>query len=460
MEIRQYQKDGANFLAKTKHALLADEMGLGKTIQAIEAINILNASSVLIICPASVKINWKRELYTWHHKIDLEVFIVDSNDNFKIPLKVDVIIINYDLLLNEEVFKQLEERKFEVLICDEAHYLKNMHAKRTKKVLGINGIAKNCINKMMLTGTPVLNRPIELFILLKTLCPKALGIHQTYEQFAMRYNGAYVDKFGHIQLGNPTRLDELRVSLRPFMLRRTIADVRKQLPDIDCQIIEFPINDKIKKVIDYENELNIKKDNINASMGDLSTLRHYTALAKIDLCIEYIIKMLEKHQKLVLFAYHRDIIDMLSSTFHNYGVSIIKGGMTIDTKQKALDDFIKYSGTRLFIGQIQAAGVGVDGLQKVCNNVIFVEFSWVPGDLKQAIGRLKRIGQKEKTVFIKFLTTQGTIDASMINSVMKKEKSILELMKQENKKGGTEDESMFNNRNKSSVANNSSRNSN
>ena len=435
MKLRSYQQEGVDFLSTRRHSYLGDDMGLGKTIQAISVMNNSSMSKILIICPATVKPNWKRELGNWLHNKQMLIHVVSSGSD-NMSNRANIIIVNYDLLLKDHILKQLKATHFDILICDEAHYLKNMKAERTKRVLGKAGVAWRAKHKIMLSGTPVLNKPVELYVVLKTLYPQAIGAYDTYEKFAYRYNGAYKDSMGYMRLGQPTNLRELHQKLSGFLIRRKIEDVEEELPAVTYQIIEFPMDDKIKKVIDHEHELQGADDGKgNGTFGNMAILRHETAWAKIDSCVKHIKNLMDEKEKVVIFAHHRDIIDELRNKLSGYGVRVLQGSMTPDQKQKSIDDFVERGDIRIFIGQVQAAGQGVDGLQKVANTIVFVESSWVPGEIKQAVGRLKRIGQKEDKLFAQFLVAEGTIDASMIMSVVYKDKAIQQLTE-----GHTEEE--------------------
>ena len=435
MKLRSYQKEGVDFIVSHKHSLLADEMGLGKTIQAIGAMNVLCATKVLVVCPASVKLNWKREIQNWIYNKHLEIQVVGSGSDM-ISDRVNIIIVNYDLLLKDHIHKQLKKRKYHILVCDEAHYLKNMGAERTKRVLGRGGVARCANYKTLLTGTPVLNKPVELFPMLRTLKFQAVEEYSTYKKFAYRYNGAYEDSMGYTRLGQPSNLSELHEKIKSFMLRRKIADVEKELPEVTYQMIEFPIDSKIQKVIDHEYELQGEcGDSDNNSFGHMAVIRHETAWAKLGLCIKHIKELLDEKEKIIVFAHHRDIIEELRNLLSGFGVRILWGAMTSEQKQQSVDDFMTRKDIRIFIGQTQAAGQGIDGLQKASDTVVFVEASWVPGEIKQAIGRLRRIGQKSKNIFAQFLVAEGTIDASMIWSVVCKDKAIQKITE-----GHTEEE--------------------
>ena len=156
MKLRSYQQEGVDFLSTRRHSYLGDDMGLGKTIQAISVMNNSSMSKILIICPATVKPNWKRELGNWLHNKQMLIHVVSSGSD-NMSNRANIIIVNYDLLLKDHILKQLKATHFDILICDEAHYLKNMKAERTKRVLGKAGVAWRAKHKIMRYGTPVLN---------------------------------------------------------------------------------------------------------------------------------------------------------------------------------------------------------------------------------------------------------------------------------------------------------------
>jgi len=208
-----FQKIGIAFLINNQHALLADEMGLGKTIQAIGGINELKAKSVLIVCPASLKLNWQAELAIWLEE-SLKVYIVEKRSAI-IPKDADIIIVNYDIIDHSNIHYQLRDREYDIVICDEAHYMKNMKAARTKAMLNSKGLIRKGKYKWLLTGTPVLNRPMELFAILRVLAAQHLEPYTSWTRYAYKFCGAFHDQWGFNTRG-ASNLDELNRRLKPF----------------------------------------------------------------------------------------------------------------------------------------------------------------------------------------------------------------------------------------------------
>jgi len=420
-----FQKEGVSFLTKRKHALLADDMGLGKTVQAIIASIEVLANKILIICPASVKLNWKKELVYWGSLDTSNYFQKDNiyivNGRKAIIPNKKVVIINYDLVIYPEIQKQLR-REWHVVICDEAHYLKSRSSKRTHAVLGKTGIIRNSYFKWLLTGTPVLNRPIELYPVIQTLAGTLIEPHNTYTKFSTYFCAGYYDGFAWNDRG-ASNVDELANRIKPFYLRRLKKEVLSELPDKIFKTIFLPITPAINRVLDLEQDLEASEEGGN--LGQLASIRRLTAEAKLPEVIQYAHDVLNNGcRKLVIFAHHKVIVQKLQQEFSSSVVLV--GGMTANAKQEALEKFIN-SDIQLFIGNIKAAGTGIDGLQKVCSHVMFAEVSWSPGEMDQAVDRLHRIGQNSKGVQVDFLVAEGTIEEVMVRTLIKKTKLIRRL---------------------------------
>lgn len=423
-----FQIDGIKWIISRKSSMIGDEMGLGKTIQAIGAINQLDARRVIIVCPASVKLNWEKELKEWLIE-PLRIQVVNGRST-KILDNVNVVIINYDLVSHSHIWQQLVSFEWAMLICDEAHYLKNQSAKRTKAILARNGLAHRSHFKVMLTGTPVLNRPIELYPILSVLAPQVLGKYQSYISYVYRYCGAYRSAF-RFDVSGASNTKELGERLRTtYMLRRTVDEVQKDLPDKIYQVhlIESTtdMQNKLTKIMDPK-RLDFKYQDLNDG-EHIATVRRETAMEKVKYALPHIETSIESVRKLVIFTYHIDVLEYLSDNLKDHGVVSISGGDTILKRQKAIDDFKKDDGKiKVFIGQIQAAGQGINGLQDNCHHVMFVEWSWVPGEIEQAIKRVHRMGQKN-TVHVQFLVWAKSVEEHMMRTALDKLVTIREIV--------------------------------
>ncbi|MBT7349848.1 DEAD/DEAH box helicase [candidate division WWE3 bacterium] len=420
MKLEKYQKIGSKFLADNFHSLLGDDMGLGKTAQAIHACDIVNTQKVVVVCPASVKEHWRGEFEKWS-KWDRRISVI-ANGRHSFDKDADVVIVNYELLLRERILTALKEEDWGVMICDEAHYLGHLTSLRTKAVLGNFGLARNAAYKWMLTGTPIESRPVTLFPMLYTLARKILGNYNTYEKFVMRYCDGYYDKITGKPMPNGASNElELKEMLGGFMLRRTLEN---ELPKTDVQVVRFEKNIKLAKL---ETELSDedREDFMFKPMeelGALASLRQEVALAKLPQCIDYIKDSMKVLDKLVIFAYHRSVINMLYEALSKFNPVRFYGGLTTGQRENVKNVFIKDLKCKIFIGQLKAAGTGLDGLQEVAHHMMFVEIDWVP--FKQCIGRLKRKGQKQDRVVVQMLVCKDSIEEQMLGTVGSKLKSI------------------------------------
>lgn len=435
-QYKEYQKTGIKFLLSRNRVLLADDMGLGKTVEVAGALNELKPKKVLIIGLAPIKINWMRELTEWLN-FDFECQIVNKVKDI-IDKKAQIIIINYDLIIYPEIFKQLKSMEFDVLVLDEAHNLSNMEAKRTKRVLNNEGIVRNAKRVFALTGTPVRNRPKDFYVLLKVLAPECIHPFLAYEEYAKRYCGGYRDSYGVLQDKGASNIEELNERIQPFMLRRTKEEVLKELPPVIEKNIPLEMTPEIIEVLEAEENLyeDINEYSPNSELGVQARIRRLLGVAKVPQVIAYVKNLLLTEEKIVIFAYHREVINRLRKNLAGYGVRCIQGGMTPQLKQMEVDLFVNDSNSRIFVGQITAAGIGVDGLQKVSNNVVYAEIDWVPGNMGQSRDRLARIGQ-ENTVIAHYLVVPDTLEDNMMKSVINKGKVITRLLSstQEKRKG-------------------------
>lgn len=437
---------------------MADEPGLGKTAQAIGAAVALGARSILVLCPATIKLNWKREISQWipnkNYWVSTQILttskdkIQECGDHYitqstfssssRIELKtIQIVIVNYDLvtfgmkyekgtktILGGPIYDQLVSRRWDIGIFDESHYLKGRDTVRTKVVLQRNRIAAHCTYKWYLTGTPVTSRPVELYPLLKANCPDLIAPYDTYESFVMQFCDGWWD--GPILNDRgASNVHDLHQRLKGFMLRRLKKDVLKELPERLYQLIPLGQTDATKKLVSEEMKWPELKRRAVADLGGehITTHRREMALARLNQAIEHIGELMDSHEKIVVFAHHRDVIQRLQEALSHHSPVAVHGGVPQNSRAVAIERFQKEAACRIFIGQIQAAGVGLDGLQGVSSNIVFVESSWVPTEIEQAVGRLDRMGQKN-AVLAQFLVTEGSIEENILSTAVEKLKVI------------------------------------
>lgn len=435
-----YQRAGVEFSQARNAVLIGDEMGLGKTVQAIALINIGRPEKVLIICPATLKLNWQKECARWLTDIRL-VHVLKSGDAF--PTQPDIVVMNYDIATKYK--DQIRGIEWDMLICDEAHYMKNPRAQRTTAILGKGKKEKGvrAAKKVFLTGTPITNRPVELWPLVNYLFPVVFA---EFWPFAKRYCGAHYNGYGWDFTG-ASDLEHLQQSLRSAgMIRRLKKDVLTELPEKIRQVISLP-SDSVSRLIRRENEhaaelerrvKSIKQEakrmkaagNIDGyrdavgqlrqaygvAFEEMAAIRKELALAKIPFVIEHLTDIIESGEKVVVMAHHREVVDQLQNHF---GLSAVKlyGGMSDGEKEHSVTRFQMDDTCRLFIGSIRAAGVGIT--LTASSNVVFAELDWTPANVLQAEDRCHRIGQTQ-SVLVQHLVFDGSLDAKMADTLVRK----------------------------------------
>lgn len=450
-----YQLEGADYLATKDHALLADEMGLGKSAQVIVACDITAAFDILIVCPAAVRINWSREFERFSPMDRPCTLIMTGKDK---PGR-GVNIVSYDLLAsNEKLRQQLKAMRWDVLVIDEAHYLKERSAKRTKALYGhakhpgIMHSAKRC---WRLSGTPMPNNASELYTHLKSA-----GIEQRpYWDFVYDFCAGFESDYGY-KITGVKNAPKLKGLLAQFMLRRKKDDVMKQLPPITFSEVTVERSEVELDPWFYENWRPIGIPAFLQEMKDIdsslktglnvirrghhhnnedalemlksyskstSTLRRYIGLAKLPRVLDIIEEELESGalDKIVLFAMHQQVIEQTRTRFRKYKAVTLYGGTPTAKRQQNIDQFMNNPKCRVFIGQVVAAGTGITLTS--AHEVAFIEADWVPANNAQAAMRCHRVGQT-KPVRVRFFTCAGSVDEDVMRVVVHKTREIAKII--------------------------------
>ena len=445
----KYQIDSIIEMEKKERVLLADEMGLGKTIQIIGLINLLEYNSldlldVLIVCPNSLKLNWRNELLKWLVKKDREILVVYSN-SFEISIfdrKGKIYIVNYDIV--KKYYKFFSEKVFDLVVFDEAHYLKNKNAERT---IYSKKIVEKVDRIILATGTPIMNRPSELISLLKIIKSKLVESISFFY-----YNYCMPERF-KTQEEYMVELNKLnRKLLEDCMIRRTKQQVLKQLPAKVRKVIELePARDiekeTVKKEImlamnfkkerdnfieeinklkqtsqqEYEEKVKQMKAVIGVRIQEMAKLRIELALLKIPYIKEAVETLVENNEKAIIFAYHKVVIEELLIAMSEYNPLVITGDTPIEDRHKNVKMFQEDDIHKVIILNIRAGGLGLT-LHRA-NTVLFAELDWTPASITQAEDRAHRIGQKD-TVFVYHYLFNKTIDSYLAKKIISKQKII------------------------------------
>lgn len=408
-----FQERGAEWLMPRENSLLADDMGLGKTCQAIEVINALPSyARILIICPAGLRINWLRELARWlttPRRCEMAKKYVPA---------VPVVIVNYDKLTKFQV--QLRRTIWDLVICDEAHTIQNAFAMKCRQVLGDEWTEPlPAARKILMTGTPMLNRPINLWTLLHFL-----GLRMSREEYGARFCGG-----GNFQgCANPA---ELRALVAEFMLRRTKLEVLTDLPPKTRQIIRITASGAARAgmaaELSFERQAGeVVKFRGHVAFKKMSELRRMTAAGKIAMPeVQAILREAAASSgKIIVFAYHNATVDAVAALFPGECVTYT-GSSTTEQRQRAVDRFQAEPGCRVFVGTIGAAGVGIT--LTAARHVLFLEEDWTPGLIDQAEDRAWRKGQKN-AVLIQHIVLDGSIDARQLEVELQKQANISDII--------------------------------
>ncbi len=430
---RDYQLEALGYALNKGNLINGDDVGLGKTFEAIIYTETTNSFPCLVVVPASVKYNWAEkweEIVGGHRKIS----VIESTETKKRKNDwgAEVVIINYDIIGKKQgkgatvKFQELVKTKWKMVIFDEAHFLKEKKAQRSKAAKMI--VKPKDLKIQLLTGTATMSKPVELWNLL-LLIKSEKHIAEDWYQFVRRYCGGYVGKFGWVTDG-ATNILELNQKLRDnCYIRREKKDVLKELPEVITEVIKVPITNKraVQKATDniIDFILQTKGDEAAEKAQEaehlvaLGTLRNLSIEGKLKAIESYLRDWSQSNEKLVVFGLHKEPLEYLSKKFK---CDLIAGGVSSKEKQSIVKGW-QINKKQFLFANIESAGTGVDGLQNVCSNMIIVELPWRPSDLWQVIGRLDRSGQKNSPN-IKYLLSDDTIDMEMWEMLQAKEEVI------------------------------------
>jgi SWI/SNF-related matrix-associated actin-dependent regulator 1 of chromatin subfamily A len=423
-----HQKEAIEKLVGSKRFILADDMGLGKTTSTIIAALETGAKKILIICPASLKINWQREISNYS---DRSVYISEGK-NFS--TEHDFVIINYDIIKNFYDTKDKEnsliyKSNFDLIIIDEAHYLQNTQAQRTKLV---NSFAKKANRLWLLTGTPMTSRPINYFNLLNLI---ESPVAQNWMAYVIRYCEGYQFRVGGNRkiwnTNGASNLEELRDRTSKQVLRRLKTEVL-DLPDKIITPVYLRLRSKLYEGLmgDYYNwyEKNPEESSsLTVQFSKLMKIRQVIAEEKVSSTIELAENIIEQGKKVIIFTNFTNTLKTLLEHFGKKAVGLDGSSSKVE-RQNAVDQFQENDKLQVFVGNIKAAGVGITLTS--AEAVIMNDLSFVPSDHSQAEDRAYRYGQKSN-VSVYYPIFENTIEGVIYDMLMKK-KNIFETVMGDN----------------------------
>lgn len=447
--LRDYQQQGVVWLrdrlAQHRAVLLADEQGLGKTRQALAAAHQLGAERVLVVCPAGARRVWANEINQWVPDWSSRVVLVEPATkllDFQArlsPIKPLVLVVGYDEFSNlkSRIAFALKLIRWDLLIVDEAHFLKNS-SNRTRALYGAGrekGLEDFADRVILLTGTPTPNHAGELWQHCRVFwpwVPKA----RTQAEFEEAYTRYRDTVFGRQIVGSQNQ-GVLRDALKEVVLRRRKAQVLAELPPLQIQDIPLGPAPAWKDRLDagargtlarFELPRDTTDDDwlraLRAPDAGVASLRQQLGLLKTPSAILWVQERMLSTSKILIFAWHHAVINALYKGLLEFNPVVVTGETSPAHRAEAVHRFQRDPGTRIFIGQILAAGTAIT--LTAAQEVAIVEPSWVPGENVQAIGRAHRLGQHD-SVLASFLFLPGTLDQRIMQVFRRKASEISEL---------------------------------
>lgn len=464
-----FQRAGIAYAFRKRRVFIADDMGLGKSAQSIIATHMLGKFPCLVACPASVKLNWAKEITSWipgasvtviegrslaehdpHHVVSWHgretVYVND--------LTADWIVCNYDLV--PFILADLKKVGIKAVICDESHYLKNKKAKRSKACMGV---ARKADSVMLLSGTPMKNRHEEMINQLNML--NLLGDDKPFGSewsFKFKFCDPKQGWGGRWDFSGSSNGEELNQMLRSTcMVRRKKEDVLKELPSITRSVIPVEISNRKEYIraetatfeyiyeavmndpearaelrhlimknpslkVEFEQAIANKAEKKQQSylraqhLVRLALLRQLAARGKISNIIDWVNDFLESDEKIVLFAVHKSVQKALVDSFK--GCAHVLGDDPAGVRQESVDRFQNDKDVKVIVCSLQAAAEGIT--LTAASNVAFVQYGWTPADHAQAEARIHRIGQTATSVNAWYLTAENTVEEDMYAMVQRK----------------------------------------
>jgi SWI/SNF-related matrix-associated actin-dependent regulator 1 of chromatin subfamily A len=419
-----HQKEAIQKLVENKKFILADDMGLGKTTSTIIAALESGAKKILIVCPATLKINWKREIENY---TDRSIFIAESKS---FSTEHDFVIINYDIIKNfhstkEKKNSDMMKANFDLVIVDEAHYIKNAQAKRTKL---INDIVKDIDRLWLLTGTPITSRPIDYYNLLSLVDSP---VAKNWVAYVIRYCNGFQFQAGPRKVWNvmgATNLEELRDRTSSTILRRLKEDVL-DLPDKIITPIYIRLKSKnyeeiMGEYFDWYDKNPEESKSLTVQFSKLTKVRQVIADEKISHTIELAENILEQDKKVIIFCNFTDSLNKICEHFGKLSVKV-DGSMSQYERQHSVDEFQNNPKVKVFVGNLLAAGVGLTLTSGEA--VIFNDLSFVPAHHQQGEDRAYRYGQKSN-VLVYYPIFDNSVEGIIYDIINSKKQVIATVM--------------------------------
>jgi SWI/SNF-related matrix-associated actin-dependent regulator 1 of chromatin subfamily A len=432
-----FQIDDAKWLTSKTSAFLANEMRVGKTPSVIRAIDMLGLKNCLIVCPASVRANWAREIQRFS-PLDRPTQVVFPGMR---PNTSNIVIVSYDTLVTYKDL--LRSVRWDLVVGDEIHLCKERTAKRTRAFYGHGkhspGIIASADRCWRLSGSPCPNNASELWTHLHSagLAP------ESYWDFTFHFCSGFDTNWG-FQISGNKNIEELKARLSGFMRRRTLAEVMPDLPPVTFEIVTVPRSDValdpsfiplLPKLAQEDKDLQAalaalapdkQVSMIERTASSLTTLRRFTLMMKLPSIGDQLEADLESGEidKIVIFCVFKIGVTWMAERLKKFGVVTLNGETPAKKRQENIDAFKRQKDTRVFVGNLIAAGVGID--LTPCTECALLECSFVPGDNAQAIKRLQGVNQKS-LVRVRVFSLFKSSDERVSEALMRKVKELAKI---------------------------------
>jgi SNF2 family DNA or RNA helicase len=409
-ELRPFQRAGVEYVLRARRTFLADEQGLGKTVQALAALEADDAYPAIVVCPASLKLNWEREASVW---LPSRSVAVVAGTGGVIP-SADITIINYDIVHAHRA--RLSLRRARALVLDESHYVKNPRARRTRAVRRLAEELPPDALRLALTGTPVMNHPDELIAQLRII--GRLSEFGSGARFSRRFQGSGAEERIHWHLRRTCFVRRAKREVLPQLpAKRQVvvpvaldndADYRRAEDDVIAWLREQPLD---LRELDRRVAAALRAERL----AQLNVLRRLAVAGKAAAALVWIEDFLASDEPLVVFSGHRFVQQRLLERFPS--ALHLVGSDSLVRREEAVQEFQAGSGPQLLVAATRVGGQGITLTR--ATNVAFLDLEWTPAMHDQAEDRLHRIGQHE-AVTAWYLLAAGTIDETMAELIARK----------------------------------------
>lgn len=450
LQAKEYQHAAVEYAVARDNVLIGDAPGVGKTAEAIMLDNAIESKSTLVVCPASLRLNWRREIWLWSTRDNTHVECV-LNGAKGVNIHAGWVVISYDLLRNESLLAAIMSQRWDHMVLDEAHYLKDPKGNKRTKVLCAPDRLPSVVGRItMLSGTILPNQPKECYNAVRLLDWEAINNAslEDFEAFYYEAGGGMIrgpvfdpvrqvwankvhwsDKVRNV----PRRLDDLQFRLRKrVMVRRIKEQVLHELPEKQWHPFPLPLDADTRAALRHPGWIKAQKlyeldpdsfDRMATIDGEIATARRMLGEAKVPALVSYIEDLISGGvDKLVIAAWHLSVLAELRSRLQWRGLVYMDGSTSPARKQQAVDQFQNDPSIKIILGQMLPLAEG--WTLTAAQDAVLAEIDWVPGKNDQFVDRIHRLGQRGSYILAHVPLVPGSLDERIFGSVVAKDQHI------------------------------------